>query len=254
MKSYIGITDFTDYSQVQEMLRVFNENRSKKCQHVLHVGVMMSYKTLHEMNSKWINVFPQKERISSIFSSSEVFNCLHFADYNNSPRLSESLSKALMYTGRRINALQLDMTWPDPNEIKNVFPVREDIEIILQIGKKAFEMVDNDPKKLVQRLEIYECVIHRVLLDKSMGRGVGMDASELLPFVREIKNHFSNLGIVAGGGLGPETIDLVNPLVDEFPDISIDAQGQLRSSGSALDPIEWHRASEYIKKALQIFQ
>jgi len=36
--------------------------------------------------------------------------------------------------------------------------------------------------------------------------------------------------------------------------MSIDAQGQLRPSKSALDPIDWSMAEEYLIKALQVLK
>jgi hypothetical protein len=58
---------------------------------------------------------------------------------------------------------------------------------------------------------------------------------------------------IAVGGLGPDTMDVVLPLVAEFPDISIDAQGKLRKSGNALDPIHWDLAAGYLCEAGKIF-
>ncbi len=254
MNPYIGITDFTDFGQVQEMLNVFVAHRRQESRRMLHVGVMMSYKTLHDIPSKWQNTFPPKEQIANIFSSDEVYNCLHYADYDDNPDLWKSLATAISYGGIGIHALQLDMIWPDPCEIAHgVCASRKQVEVILQIGKNALEEVDSDPQRVIERLGDYEGVIHRVLLDKSMGRGLGMDAISLIPFAQAIRNRFPNLGLVAAGGLGPDSIGLVEPLVKEFPDLSIDAQGKLRPSGNALDPIDWDMAGAYLVKALHIF-
>jgi hypothetical protein len=95
MNPYIGITDFMDFGQVQEMSRVFSAHLPQGSERKLHVGVMMSWKTLHDIPSKWQNVFPPKDRIASIFSSEEVYNCLHYADYDNNPDLQESLAEAI---------------------------------------------------------------------------------------------------------------------------------------------------------------
>jgi hypothetical protein len=85
-----------------------------------------------------------------------------------------------------------------------------------------------------------------------MGKGKGMDAEWLLPFAHAIKKRFPEMGIGAAGGLGPETMHLVEPLVEDFPDLSIDAQGRLRPSGSALDPIDWNIAEQYLIKAIKL--
>ena len=254
MDPYIGITDFTDVGQVQKMSKVFAAHLPPGSRRMLHVGIMMSYKTLHNIPSRWQNAFPPKEKIKDIFSSDEVYNCLHYADYDNNPDLWKILAKAISYGGVGIHALQLDMIWPDPGQIAHgVHTSRKQIEVILQIGKNALERVNNDPQAVIEKLSDYEGIIHRVLLDKSMGRGLGMDANGLIPFARAIRKNFPKLGIGAAGGLGPETIQLVEPLVKLFPDLSIDAQGRLRPSGNALDPIDWNMAGKYLIKALQLF-
>jgi hypothetical protein len=43
-------------------------------------------------------------------------------------------------------------------------------------------------------------------------------------------------------------------VVRKFPRVSIDAQGKLRPSGDAHDPIDWEMAAEYLKQALVMFQ
>lgn len=252
MHPYIGITDFVNFEQVQRMLTVFNSHLPAGSNRKLHVGVMMSYKTFCGIPSKWLDVFPRKEALPGIFSSGQVYNCLHYADYDYKTDF-KILSQAIFYSDAYIHALQLDMVWPDPGMIASgVHASRKNIEVVLQIGKNAIEEAGNDPQVVVDWLSDYEGVIHRVLLDKSMGRGLGMDANGLLPFARAIRKRFPKLGIGAAGGLGPKTMHLVEPLAKEFPDLSVDAQGQLRPSGNALDPIDWDMAGEYLAKALEL--
>jgi hypothetical protein len=250
---YIGITDFTDFEQVKSMLNVFREHRRRVTRRKLHVGVMMSFKTLHGIETRWSEVFPPKEWIADIFGSDDVLNCLHYADYSKSDGFWQDLTQAISYGGIGIHAVQLDMIWPDPGEVANALHAsRKRIQVILQIGKQAIEQANHDPQTIVQKLENYGGVIHRVLLDKSMGRGLGMDALGLIPFVREINQRLPNLGIGVAGGLGPNTMHLVEPLVREFPNLSIDAQGKLRPSGDAHDPINWVMAKNYLIEALKV--
>jgi len=252
---YIGITDFLNYDQVKKMLAVFKSNQQPGSVRKLHVGVMTSYKILHEIQTKWSKAFPSKESIASIFCSDDVYNCLHYADYDNHTCVWKDLSQAISYGGLGINALQLDMIWPDPWDIsEGVKSSGKKIEVILQVGKKAIEEADDDPDVVVQWLRRYNGVIDRVLLDMSMGRGVGMNAASLLPFARAIADRLPEIGLVVAGGLGPNTIGLVESLVQEFPDISIDAQGKLRPSGSALDPIDWGFAEKYLVEAIKILK
>ena len=259
MNPYIGITDFTKFEEVANMLRVFNAHLPAGSNRKLHVGVMISHKTLNDIPSryKWENVFPPKEEIANIFASQEAYNCVHFADYelHKEPFATwEDLIKVLSLAGENVHALQLDMTWPAPWQISQaVRNSGKNIEVILQVGKKAIEQVGDDPQTIVEMLDSYQGVIHRVLLDKSMGRGVSMNAQEFFPLVEAIKESYPTLGIVVAGGLGPTSIDLVRPITEMFPDVSIDAQSKLRPSGSALDPVDWDMAAEYLTKALKLF-
>jgi hypothetical protein len=254
MNPYIGITDFTNFEQVTKMLEVFQRHKPENSRRVLHIGVMMSFKTLTGIETKWSKSFPPKEMIADIFrpSGKDAYYCLHYADYDHYTKFTH-LAHGLEYAGPLVHAVQLDMPWPNPRVVANgVHASRKQIEVILQVGKNAIEEANNDPKEVVRRLKDYEGVVHRVLLDKSMGRGLGMDALGLIPFAWAIKNRYPDIGLVAAGGLGPDSIHLVEPLVKEFPDISIDAQGKLRPSGNALDPVDWEMASEYLKKSLAI--
>ncbi len=65
-----------------------------------------------------------------------------------------------------------------------------------------------------------------------------------------IQECFSELGLVRAGGLGPKTMRLAALLIKVFRDLmSLDAQGKLRRSGSARDPIEWDMGEEYLRQA-----
>jgi hypothetical protein len=266
-RPYIGITDFTTPEQVRHMLNVFRRNRPVGSKRRLHVGVMMSYKTLHDIETQWSKAFPPKEKIREIFTPPEEIDpinrpndmndwmfTLHYADYDNSPFLFRDLMNALQYVGPFVDALQLDMPWPDPAAVANaVHASRIDgLEVILQVSARSMQMVDNNPDNVVEMLDLYQNFISHVLLDKSMGRGLGMDAQALLPYADAISEAYPHLQLVFAGGLGPESMHLLDPLLSKYPNMSIDAQGQLRPSKSALDPIDWDMAEQYLIKALQV--
>lgn len=250
---YIGITDFTKYSEVEQMLSVFSARKRQDSQYVLHVGVMMSHKTLHGLDTKWANVFPKNREVADIFASPQAYNCLHFADYDHRENIYDDLAAAISYGGEGIRAMQLDMVWPDPHDIlraKNT--ARSDFEIILQISSNAIEEAGGSARGVIKKLRAYDGVVDRILLDKSMGRGLGMDASALAVFVEAIASEFPSLGLGAAGGLGPGATYLAAPLVHRFKNMSFDAQGKLRESGSALDPINWNFAGAYLIEMLSL--
>lgn len=251
---YIGITDFMTFEQVQRMLATFNANLRPEQNRRLHVGVMMSHKTLHGLETRWKDAFPPKESIAEIFGSPEAMNCLHYADHEGVD-VFNSLSQAIAFGGDGMNALQLDMTWPHPRHTEEAIQQSgKSLEVILQVGTMAIKAANNDPQKVVDELRAYRGMIDYVLLDKSMGKGLSMYATGLAPFAFAIREAFPGLGIAVAGGLGPDSIGIVEPISREFPDISIDAQSKLRPSGDALDPIDWDMAETYLVRALELLK
>jgi hypothetical protein len=253
-KPYIGITDFMNASQIKSMCDVFIAHGGLGLQYRLMVGVMMSYKTLHEIPSRWNRIFPKKEDISEIFVPHPVLmNTLHYADYTGTD-IASSLEQATLYGNPFMNALQLDMIWPDPEIIREYKEKHPNIEIVLQTGRDALEIIQKDPERFVKKIDAYGDALDFILLDCSMGKGRGMNASFLARFVRALTEAKPMIGIAAAGGLGPDSIHLVEPLIREFPRLSIDAQGQMRSSGNTMDPIEWDRVEIYLEKAIALFR
>jgi hypothetical protein len=256
MIPYIGITDFAARNQSFAMAdlftrvsRGFDFNRRK-----LMVGVMMSYKTLNNLPTKWATAWVPKEEVADLFvRHPAVLNTLHYADYNGVD-VYNNLCRATQYGGREMHALQLDMVWPDPEAVRRYRDRNPNIRIVLQVNAVALDLVDNRPSGVIQKLVEYGPALDYVLLDKSMGQGLGMNTKALRPFIQAILGSELSCGIAVAGGLGPNTLHLVEPLVEEFPTLSIDAQGKLRPSGNALDPIDWPMAADYLVKAVNLFE
>lgn len=239
---YLGVTHPTNASHVARLIETFKENLPRRAVRRLQIGVM----TKDRM---------PPPNIGDIFFSDRTMNCLHFVDRGTRDRdhdLGASISQAIDACGMGINALQLNIPWPDPGQIAyGVHASRKNLEVILQIGRVAFGQADNNPDTVVRMLEDYERVIHHILLDRSAGKGVAMDANLLLPFARAIRNNFPSIGLGFAGGLGPDTMDLVAPLLKEYPYSNLDAAVRLRPpGGKETDPLDIHRTEVYIIEAL----
>jgi hypothetical protein len=250
---FISITDFTHADQVRRMLGVLNSECTDR---LLGVGVMMSYKTLNGLKTKWAKAFPPKDTIREIFlPDKNAFNVLHYADYDGVSTVDDLL-RAVSYAGPNLDAIQFDMIWP---RVELLEAFRRDLDVanrrpefILQVGAKAIEIAENDPSKVGLRILEYQRrnLASRILFDESGGKGRAMDAKRLLRFIRKVPA----MSIVVAGGLGPDTVSLAEPILREVPDASLDAQGKLRPSGSALDPIDWDMGERYVRRACELVE
>src|SRR3989338_7862748 len=102
---YVGITDFTTSKETLVMLDVFENHVGYFSPRRLMVGVMMSYKTLHDLPSQWTSVFPKNKNIAGIFVDHPLaMNTLHYADYDGIDVL-ENLKQATRYGWPNMNAL-----------------------------------------------------------------------------------------------------------------------------------------------------
>src|SRR5689334_5994763 len=109
---YIGVTDFASHDQVLQAVACVPEHVNRR----LHVGVMMSYKTLNNIPTKtgWEYIWPDEKQMHEIFQPHpKVFNVLHYADYDQ-PYLTETadLIRGCHMAGPHLQGLQLDMIWP----------------------------------------------------------------------------------------------------------------------------------------------
>ena len=108
--------------------------------------------------------------------------------------------------------------------------------IVLQVGARAFETIGNSLKRLADKIASeYGGLIHYVLLDASAGLGKPLDAEVLRPYLRALAAKRLPIGLGVAGKLSPTTLGLVEPLVDEFPHLSIDAESGLRDENDDLN-------------------
>jgi hypothetical protein len=251
MKPYIGITGFTKPEEVAFALNIFPKDGNRK----LMVGVLATYKSLRgiPMKPRWAKQTPNPEAIEKIFPDDErVINLVHFSsEVGQNPSILNDLLKIHELAGPNFHGFQLNLVWPEIQVLKEYKrKVGFGYQIILQIGQKSIEVVGATPEGVVEKLSYYVDVIDGILFDLSGGLGKQLDTELAREFLFVIKARGWNLGLGVAGGLGPQSLPLVKPLLSDFPDLSIDAQSQLRNAENDLDT---ELVKAYLQQALQMF-
>jgi hypothetical protein len=245
---YVGVSDVGGVENITELQKSFSPTEHLR----LKAGITMTRKALWGIPTKWKEVCPPKEDIHKIFygTFSTVLHVVHYADYDGVD-LAPSLEVIAMLGGPHLHAIQLDMIWPDPRVLEACKKAHPKIQFIVQVGTKALDLVGDSPLRMWEAVKNYDGLADYFLLDRSMGRGKALDARSLVRFVDILYERMTKPGVVVAGGLGPTTLDLVEPLMAMYPRLSIDAQGQLRESGRTLDgPISMPRTTEYVDRAI----
>lgn len=247
-KPYIGITGFINQSEVASLL----DDDPPLNNHLLMIGVLLSWKTMRGLQNRWPNRYPEAENIASIFPNDKrTFNVIHF---NTKDRVDFSLADQLkMITdvgGPHLHGLQLNIAWPPLSDLTEYFCDYPGTKIILQVGGHAFGLVENSPQKLAEKVFEYKGLIDYVLLDRSGGFGKPLNTAEMKDCLRALKDKDLKIGLGVAGGLSPTTFHLVEPLFDEFPDLSVDVETGVRDENDNLD---LSLAKNFLKTFLNIF-
>lgn len=229
--AYIGVTGFMSRAEVDAAVGTMRAESTR----LLMVGVLASAKNVFRQEEvKFPNRYPNVGAYRALFCDSpRVLNLIHFAT-DDPPSLFVHFARLCIRGGRFLDGFQLNMVWPDPARIRDQFFDR-DMRVVLQIGRQAALRYDNDPDKIARAIDPYKGVVTDILFDESGGKGVpfnGKFATRCLQFIRD---RHPDLGLGIAGGLSGSTVRRLEPIVSEFPEISIDAEGGLRTKRDHLD-------------------
>lgn len=245
MAPYIGITGFMSVLEVARVLDEVPPNTDRR----LMVGVLASSKTLAGGTDKYPGRYPPRQFINPVFMDDpRALNLIHYATDDKST-LSTQLGLLLDIGGELLQGFQLNVAWPDPKQLESTR--KRGAAFVLQVGGRALELVDRDPAKLSARVAEYVGLIDHVLLDPSGGRGQPFDPDAARIFLTELAGRFPNLGLGVAGGLSAQMLHLVEPLVRQFPELNIDAEGRLREASD--DHLSLDLAREYVAAAFRLF-
>lgn len=243
---YIGITGFMSLVDAQRVL----ETISIDTERLLMIGVLASLKTVKGIQNKWPNRYPSMAAIAGIFPEHPLaLNLIHYST-KEVDTLVEQLIAMADFGGVNLHGFQLNVIWPAPAILRAYRKQEATKQIVLQIGSRAFELVNHSPEQLAAKVAEYEGLVEYVLLDQSGGYGSLIDPERASDYLRALKANSLSMSLGIAGGLSPDAISVIEPLAKEFPNLSIDAEGRLRTAEGHLD---LELASQYVSKALAIF-
>lgn len=227
---YIGVTGFATAAEVD-----FASDRiPSDSARALMVGVLASAKSLRgiPLSERWVKQFPPAGGLADLFwNDPQTLSLIHYSGDETMLadllRLGEMLEEGL-------DGFQLNIAWPAPLKLETFHRLTESkAHVVLQLGRRA---ISNDvPFEIANRLWDYVGLVDALLLDMSGGEGRPLDlrtARQYLSAFREVGLPFA-LGVA--GGLGPGSLESIQALLEEFPDLSWDAQGRLRNADNELD-------------------
>ena len=220
---YVGVTGFMSCNEVREALTMV----PKKSVRRLMVGILMSSKTLAGQTNKWPGRYPKKEAVAGIFADDErALNLVHY-NTDNPETLFAQLTEITELAGPHLDGFQLNIAWPPIAQVQKYRKTNPEKFLLLQIGGKAMA-VAGSAKHFAELVGEYLPTIDAILIDPSGGKGQPLDPIKGTEYLSSLHN-YPKLGLGIAGGLGSRSLYLIDPLVRMFPNLSIDAEGQLRT-------------------------
>lgn len=264
-RQYTGVCGVTDPEDVVRMLSEIKNSRADS-QRRLMVGIM-THPAVINPEAPYPDVvrediqgeFPAAEDIAKGFiDHPDVMNTIHYADMygpngprkaGEAPDVLKNLEHCVELGGENLDAIQLDLVWPDPEAVKEFRRRHPEIEIVLQIGKFAFGENGIDEAKIVEKLKGYGKAVDHILLDLSLGKGREMtsdDIADLKRVMRAVQDTMPDIGLAVAGGLGAGdgeneanssvySVQTLSEIAKDFPGISIDAEGGLKPHDAQKD-------------------
>lgn len=248
-KPYIGFTGAIHIAQILDTYRHAShplhppENHYRILnRYELFAGILVSDKTMAGLPNSHPDCFPPVDEIPSLLAYYEGLGyIIHFCTAN--ARCGDTLQKLMgicEQPGHNQNCLTgFQINHPNPNlrdlkvALKHLRARREGVEqksrMILWVGPGILGMRWQEPERIISHIQPYRQAeaITDVLLDWSGGQGQPFDPAKLYDAIGLIRNHFPDLGITLGGGLGPDnTYGQLSDLAQSYR-LSADAQSAL---------------------------
>jgi len=246
---YIGITGFMSR---QEVDAVVSSLENKDDRRRLMIGVLASEKSIAGIPNKFPNRYPDPQRIKAIFpEDSSMLRLIHFSTQATDMELLNQLYRLREISGKNCDGFQLNIKWPSKPclEAYNAFFPND--TLVLQCGAGAMKSVGGNPQKLAERILEYGSAVEYVLIDPSGGYGKSLDVSFAPQALRDLYKEAYEVNFGIAGGLNGDTIEMIRPIAEEFPDVSIDAEGGLRDADDHLDLV---KVEKYVSAALKLFR
>lgn len=223
---YVGVAAPTTLSQVSALQEILSQVGWPADVRFMN-GPMVSRKTLSGFPaSNPAQYLPIDQIDQLMLPDARFFNVVHFN--SNDFLLCPQLQKiAQLIPGT--DAIQLNIAWPLIEELKRFQQQHPDIQLILQISRRALADADNDLNMLIKLLRIYEGVVDYVLYDPSGGEGIPFDTAQARVILQTFVDSGLQFGWGVTGGLCADRVRILTELLEIYPQLSWDAQSGLRT-------------------------
>ncbi|MBI2582289.1 hypothetical protein HYV87_04160 [Candidatus Woesearchaeota archaeon] len=249
--AYVGITGFKEDREVRTVAEQFLEHgflgpeagHTAKY-HVPMFGFLCSSKRLADRRSQG-EQSPRAEVLDCLarYTPHGAIPMIHYFTENRKA-LAEEVKRVFsigdMYEKDYCRAVQINMEWPDTDQIEAIRKEFPEMDVVLQLPKEALK----DSQRAIE----YGDLVQYCLIDPSGGKGQEI-SDEHLGLVKILHDSMPNTRIGVAGGLNGDNVrEIMKKVYDAIGDFfCIDAQGQLRTDDKT--GLHYVKTAKYIDSA-----
>lgn len=231
-KAYVGITGPVNIQETRDICKEFSEaGYSMESPHIPMIGFLISYKTLNGQPTGNKRYPPANTLLNLLQATNgQVLTMVHY-NSREIDTLSNQVAQIFdgVYEKGLCKAIQLNIVWPDINQVARIKEQYPDMQVVFQASHKATD--GKTPNQIAQGVRNYGDSISYVLIDPSSGRGMPFDLESSVAIYSELREKCSDLTIGFAGGFTGENVALrLNEILQKIGESNfcIDAEGGLR--------------------------
>ncbi len=210
---------------------------------LIMIGIAESMKSLVGIPTRHNRRFAKLDDIEDIFTDHPLaLNIIHYAT-NNLSTLAYQLMQVASYAGPNLHGFQLNTDWPPVTELCDLKKNFRNTRIIYRLLVPVWSGQDlaSSCEQIAEKLGKYIFandykLIDDVLIDFSGGRGQLIDLPSAVLYSKMLKKNAPWLNFGLAGGLGPESIHLMDQIIMVDKKLNWDAESGLRNEDNDLDP------------------
>jgi hypothetical protein len=254
MDTYIGVTGFMSACEVAEVENSLSFSSDLDRGIVFAPAILVSAGTLRGNTNRHSHKFPPIVDLFSILSATrhveKTRSYIHYCADRTDNLVLDLLALAGIAAKTQLRGFQLNLgELPSGDDLQQFMRLTDArYEIILQLNRCYFYSSGRTrlgASETAALVKSYNRHVHRVLIDLSGGTGQDLDPAQTITLIRTLRDVGCTQHIGIAGGLCADMLDYILPILEEFPDTSIDAEGRVQSKASRI---------EYVKKAIELYR
>jgi hypothetical protein len=247
---YVGITGFKTVEEVRELTRSFLDLEQRYCtRYTMMVGLLSSAKKLANPSvggteTPAVNDLAELARVCPRM----LFPVVHYFTENRE-KLADEATRVFEtnHLYDFCQGLQVNMSWPNVQQLQRLESRFRDLKIILQLPPAATSGLS--AAEIASMCGDYSGLVSYVLIDPSRGHGLEFELDSSCEVMSAVSRKVARVGIC--GGLGPDNVrqrflDVASTFGEGF---CVDAQGKLRSADKTC--LNLAAAKEYLQGVFQ---